>query len=239
MLSILKKELSLFFASPIAYLVIGIFLLINGLFLWIFKGDFNILNAGFADLNSFFLISPWFFMFLIPATTMRTFSDEIRLGTIEILKTKPISSWQIVLGKFLGSFILVILALVPTISYIYTIIQLGNPIGNLDFGSTLGSYLGLMFLASSFTAIGLFTSTLSNNQIVAFISGVALSFFMYYGFEAIADLMSDNNYIIENIGMTSHFKSISRGVVDTSDLIYFISITFFFLFLTKIKIDQN
>jgi ABC-2 type transport system permease protein len=239
MLSILKKELNLFFASPIAYLVIGIFLLINGLFLWIFKGDFNILNAGFADLNSLFLISPWFFMFLIPATTMRSFSDEIRLGTLEILKTKPISNWEIVMGKFFGSFILVILALIPTISYIYTVIQLGNPIGNIDFGSTLGSYLGLLFLASSFTAIGLFTSTLSNNQIVAFIIGVALSFFMFYGFEAIADLLNDKNYNIENLGMTSHFKSISRGVIDTRDLIYFMSITFFFLFLTKLKIDQK
>jgi len=238
MLSILRKELNLFFASPIAYLVIGIFLLINGLFLWIFKGDFNILNAGFADLNSLFLISPWFFIFLIPAITMRSFSDEIRLGTIEIIKTKPITSWHIILGKFFGSFILVILALIPTLSYAYTVIQLGNPIGNLDFGSTVGSYIGLLFLASSFTAIGLFTSTLSSNQIVAFIIGIVLSFFMYYGFEAIADLLN-NNYTIENLGMSSHFKSISRGVIDTRDILYFLSVTFFFLFLTKINFDHK
>ena len=238
MLSILRKELNLFFASPIAYLVIGIFLLINGLFLWIFKGDFNILNAGFADLNSLFLISPWFLIFLIPAITMRSFSDEIRLGTIEIIKTKPITSWHIILGKFFGSFILVILALLPTLSYAYTVIQLGNPIGNLDFGSTVGSYIGLLFLASSFTAIGLFTSTLSSNQIVAFIIGIVLSFFMYYGFEAIADLMN-NNYTIENLGMSSHFKSISRGVIDTRDILYFLSVTFFFLFLTKINFDHK
>jgi gliding motility-associated transport system permease protein len=240
MFAILKKELNLFFASPIGYLVIAIFLLINGLFLWIFKGDFNILNAGFADLNSFFFITPWFFIFLIPAITMRSFSDEIRLGTIEIIKTKPITNWQIVFGKFLGSFILIILALVPTLSYVYTVIQLGNPLGNLDFGSTLGSYLGLLLLASSFTAIGLFTSTLSNNQIVAFITGVALSLFMFYGFEAIADLITNNNnYIIENFGMTTHFKSISRGVIDTRDILYFISLTFFFLFLTKIKFEYK
>ena len=238
MLAILRKELNLFFASPIAYLVIGIFLLINGLFLWVFKGDFNILNAGFADLNSLFLISPWFFIFLIPATTMRSFSDEIRLGTIEIIKTKPITSWNIILGKFFGSFILVILALVPTLSYVYTVFQLGNPMGNLDFGSTVGSYIGLLFLASSFTAIGLFTSTLSSNQIVAFIIGVVLSFFMYYGFDAIADLMN-NNYTIENLGMTSHFKSISRGVIDTRDILYFLSVTFFFLFLTKINFEHK
>lgn len=239
MLAILKKELNLFFASPIGYLVIAVFLLINGLFLWIFKGDFNILNAGFADLNGFFFITPWFFIFLIPAVTMRSFSDEIRLGTIEIIKTKPISDWQIILGKFFGSFILIILALIPTLSYAYTIIQLGNPIGNLDFGSTLGSYIGLLLLASSFTAIGSFTSTLSNNQIVAFISGSALSLFMFFGFEAVAELIENNNYAVENLGMSSHFKSISRGVIDTRDVLYFISVTFFFLFLTKIKFERK
>ncbi len=238
MFAILKKELNLFFASPIGYLVIAVFLLINGLFLWIFKGDFNILNAGFADLNSFFFITPWFFIFLIPAITMRSFSDEIRLGTIEIIKTKPITNWQIVFGKFFGSFILIILALIPTLSYAYTVIQLGNPVGNLDFGSTLGSYIGLLLLASSFTAIGLFTSTLSDNQIVAFITGVALSLFMFYGFDAIAELITGkNNYIVENFGMNTHFKSISRGVIDTRDILYFISVTFFFLFLTKIKFE--
>lgn len=239
MFAIFKKELSLFFSSPIGYLVIAVFLLINGLFLWVFKGDFNILNAGFADLTSFFYIAPWFFIFLIPAVTMRSFSDEIRLGTIEIIKTKPITSWHIILGKFLGSFTLILLALIPTLTYVYTIIQLGNPVGNLDFGSTFGSYLGLLFLASALTSIGLFTSTLSNNQIVAFILGVAISFFMYYGFEAITELNLFQNLPIENFGMSSHFKSISRGVIDTKDVVYFISVTFFFLFLTKINFDQK
>jgi len=239
MFAIFKKELNLFFATPIGYLVIAVFLLINGLFLWVFKGDFNILNAGFADLNSFFFITPWFFIFLIPAITMRTFSDEIRLGTIEIIKTKPITNWQIIMGKYAGSFILIFLALIPTLTYVYTVIQLGSTIGNLDFGTTLGSYFGLLFLASGFTSIGLFTSTLSNNQIVAFITGVALSFFMFYGFEAIAELNIIQNFNIENLGMISHFKSISRGVIDTKDLIYFMSITYFFLFLTKIKFDQQ
>lgn len=239
MLAILKKELNLFFVSPIGYLVIAIFLIVNGLFLWVFKGDFNILNAGFADLNSFFFITPWFFIFLIPAITMRSFTDEIKLGTIEVLKTKPITSWQIILGKYLGAFILIILALMPTLTYVLTIIKLGNPTGNLDLGSTLGSYFGLLFIASSFTAIGLFTSTLSNNQIVAFIIGVALSFFMFYGFEAIAELNISQNIAIENLGLNAHFKSISRGVIDTKDIIYFISVTFFFLFLTKLKFDKQ
>ncbi|MCK5637311.1 MAG: gliding motility-associated ABC transporter permease subunit GldF [Flavobacteriaceae bacterium] len=239
MFAIFKKELNLFFASPIGYLVIAVFLLVNGLFLWVFKGDFNILNAGFADLTSFFYIAPWFFIFLIPAITMRSFSDEIRLGTIEIIKTKPITSWQIVIGKFLGAFTLIFLALIPTLTYVYTLIQLGNPVGNLDFGSTFGSYLGLLFLAAAFTSIGLFTSTLSNNQIVAFIFGVVISFFMYYGFEAIAELNLFQNFAIENFGMSSHFKSISRGVIDTKDVVYFISVIFFFLFLTKLKFDQQ
>jgi len=237
MLAILKKELNLFFGTPIGYLVIAIFLLINGLFLWVFKGDFNILNAGFADLNNFFYITPWFFIFIIPAITMRTFSDEIRLGTIEIIKTKPISNWEIVLGKYLGSFILILLALVPTLSYVYTITQLATTPEHIDFGSIIGSYFGLLFLTSAFTAIGLFTSTLSNNQIVAFILGVALSFFMFYGFEAISDLNIFKDLSIRNFGMHARFESIGRGVIDTKDLIYFLSITFFFLWLTKSNFD--
>jgi len=239
MFTILKKEFNTFFASPIGYLVIAVFLLINGLFLWVFKGDFNILNAGFSDLTNFFFLAPWFFIFLIPAITMRSFSDEIRSGTIEILKTKPLSNWEIVTGKFLGAFLLIISALIPTLTYVYTIYQLGNPIGNLDFGSTLGSYFGLLFLAAAFTSVGLFTSTLSNNQIVAFIIGVVLSFLMFYGFEAVAELDIFKNFTIQDIGMNEHFKSISRGVIDTKDIIYFLSITFFFLFLTKVKFDQQ
>ena len=239
MLAILKKEFNTFFASPIGYLVIAVFLLINGLFLWVFKGDFNILNAGFSDLSNFFYLAPWFFIFLIPAITMRSFSDEIKMGTIEILKTKPLTNWQIVLGKYFGALALIIFALIPTLTYVYTVNQLGNPVGNLDFGGTLGSYFGLLFLAGAFTAIGLFTSTLSNNQIVAFIIGVTLSFGMFYGFEAVAELNFFKNYTIQNIGMNEHFKSISRGVIDTKDILYFVSVTFFFLFLTKMNFDKK
>jgi len=239
MLAILKKELNLFFATPIGYLVIAMFLLINGLFLWVFKGDFNLLNAGFADLNSFFFITPWFFVFMIPAITMRTFSDEIRLGTIEIIRTKPISSWEVITGKYLGSLILIILALIPTLSYVYTIAQLAATPENIDYGSIIGSYFGLLFLASAVTAIGMFTSTLSNNQIVAFLLGVALSFFAFYGFEAMDGLLSWENYDIKNLGLYARFVNIGRGVVDTSDLLYFLSVTFFFLYLTKINFDSK
>ncbi len=234
MLAVLKKELNSFFASPIGYLVIAVFLVINGLYLWVFKGDFNILNAGFADLNSFFFIAPRFFLFLIPAITMRSFSDEFRLGTIEILKTKPLTDWQIVLGKYFGALLLIIIALLPTLIYVYSIIQLGNPVGNIDIGSTIGSYIGLLFLASAYTSVGLFTSTLSNNQIVAFIMAVMISFFLFYGFEALADLGISET--LRDFGMNTHFKSISRGIIDTRDIVYFISIALFFLFLTKLKL---
>ena len=232
MFPILKKEFNSFFASPIAYLVIGVFLLVNGLFLWVFKDDLNILNAGFADLNSFFLLAPWILLFLIPAITMKSFADELNSGTIETLKTKPVTDWQIVLGKFSASLLLIIVALAPTLTYAYTILQLGNPVGNLDIGSTLGSYIGLLFLAATYTSIGLFTSTFSKNQIVAFILSVFITFFLFYGFDAIASMFS-NSYSVQLFGINEHFKSISRGVIDTRDVIYFISVTSFFLLLTK------
>jgi ABC-2 type transport system permease protein len=238
MFAILKKEFNYYFASPIAYVVIGIFLLMNGLFLWIFKDDFNILNAGFADLNSFFLLAPWVFMFLIPAITMKSFADEYSNGTIELLKTKPISEWQIVFGKFLASLLLIVLAIIPTFTYVYSVYQLGSPVGNIDFGSTIGSYIGLFFLAATYTSIGLFTSTLSKNQIIAFILGVFLTFILFYGFDAIAYSL-DNNLTIRKIGIHEHFKSIARGVIDTRDLIYFISVTVFFLFITKIQLENE
>ncbi|MDX6746345.1 gliding motility-associated ABC transporter permease subunit GldF [Polaribacter sp. PL03] len=238
MFAILKKEFNSFFASPIAYLVIGVFLLINGLFLWIFKDEFNILNAGFADLNPFFFLAPWVFLFLIPAITMKSFADEFSNGTIELLKTKPISNWQIVLGKFWASLLLVTVALIPTLIYVYTVYQLGSVIGNLDFGTTIGSYIGLIFLAATYTAIGLFTSTISKNQIIAFILGVFITFILFYGFDAISNSL-DNNLTIKKLGINEHFKSISRGVIDTRDLIYFISVTVFFLFITKTRLENE
>lgn len=237
MLALLKKEFNSFFASPIGYLVIAIFLLLNGLFLWLFKGEFNILNYGFAELSSFFLLSPWIFIFLIPAITMRSFSDEKKQGTLELLLTKPISHLQIVLGKYLGALLLIILALLPTLLYVYTINQLGKPVGNLDTGSTIGSYFGLLFLAASYTAIGLFASTLSNNQIVAFIVAVFLCFFFYIGFEGLSQYTSSS--FIEQLGMSTHYKSISRGVIDSRDIIYFSSVTILFIALTKLNINRE
>lgn len=238
---ILIKELNSFFLSPIAYLVIGVYLLVNGLFLWVFKGDFNILHAGFADLNNYFFLAPWIFIFLIPAITMRSFSDEINTGTIEILKTKPITNWELIFGKYLGSLALVILAIIPTLIYVYSIYQLGNPIGNIKFGTTLGSFIGLLFLASSYTAIGIFASTISKNQIVSFIIAVFTSFSLFYGFEALAsfNLFGNLDYTFQNFGMSAHYNSISKGVIDTRDLIYFASVTFFFLLLTNYRMQNE
>ena len=239
MFAILKKEINSFFASPIGYLVIAVFLLLNGLFLWLFKGEFNILDNGFADLSSFFLLAPWILIFLVPAVTMRSFADEKKQGTLELLLTKPISYFNIVFGKYLGALILIVMALIPTLLYVYTISKLGNPKGNLDIGSVMGSYFGLLFLVAAYTAIGLFASSLTDNQIVAFISAVFICFFFYFGFEGLSNynLFGDAFYI-EKLGMESHFKSMSRGVLDTRDIIYFLSVTALFITLTTLNIKR-
>ena len=205
--------------------------MLNGLFLWVFKGDFNILDYGFADLSSFFLIAPWILMFLIPAVTMRSFSDEKKKGTLELLMTKLVSKLNIVLVKYFGAIILSIISLLPTLLYVYTVYQLGNPIGNLDIGSTLGSYFGLLFLIASYTSIGIFSSTISENQIIAFLIAIAICFVFYIGFDGLAD--STSSTFLEELGMSYHFKSMSRGVLDTRDIIYFVSVTIFFISLTK------
>lgn len=239
MKALLLREIKSFFGSPIGYLVIAIFLLLNGLFLWVFDGEFNILNSGFADMSPFFQIAPWILLFLIPAVTMRSFSDEKKQGTLELLFTKPLSIWEIVNGKFLGAFLLIVLALIPTLLYVWVISYFGNPEGNIDMGSTMGSYFGLLFLIASYCAIGVFTSTLSENQIVAFILAVFICFVFYFGFEGISELLEQNSSIISKLGMDYHFKSISRGVIDTRDVIYFVSITILFLSLTVYKLKTS
>lgn len=236
MKALLLREIKSFFGSPIGYLVIAIFLLLNGLFLWVFQGDFNILNSGFADLSPFFKLSPWILIFLIPAVTMRSFSDEIKQGTIELLFTKPLTIWEIVNGKFLGAFLLIVLAILPTYVYVWVISYFGSPEGNIDMGSTIGSYFGLLFLIAAYTSIGVFTSTLSENQIVAFIIAVFVCFIFYFGFEGIANLFNEYSKSIASLGMDYHFKSMSRGVLDTRDVTYFMSITILFLSITVYKL---
>ena len=238
MKAILLREIKSFFGSPIGYMVVAIFLILNGLFLWVFEGDFNILNSGFADLNPFFTLAPWILIFLIPAVTMRSFSDEKKQGTIELLLTKPLSIWEITTGKFFGAFVLIVLALVPTLVYVWIVWIFGAPEGNIDMGSTLGSYFGLLFLIASYCAIGIYTSTLSENQIVAFLLSVFLCFAFYFGFEGISNYATGFEEVVSKIGMDYHFKSMSRGVLDTRDILYFVSVAFLFLSFTVYKLKS-
>lgn len=238
MKALLIREIKSFFGSPIGYLVIAVFLLLNGLFLWVFEDDFNILNSGFADLSPFFTLAPWILLLLIPAVTMRSFSDEKKQGTIELLFTKPLTVWEIVNGKFFGAFILILLALLPTLVYVFVLSGLSSPQGSIDVGSITGSYFGLLFLVAGYTAIGIFSSALSDNQIVAFIIAVLLCFTFYFGFEGIAGYAGDAVNVLSSFGMDSHFKSMSRGVLDTRDIIYFLSVTIVFLSFTVFKLKS-
>lgn len=238
MWAIFKREIQSFFTSSIGYMIIGLFLVLCGLFLWVFKGPFNILDYGFANLGNFFNLVPWVFLFLVPAVTMKSFSEEKKQGTLELLYIKPISFWQLVLGKFFGALALIIIALLPTLLYVYSVSQLGTTVGNLDMGVVMGSYFGLLFLAMAFVAIGLFCSTFSDNQIVAFITAAVLSFILFYGFDALAGLTSNGTLFsfVRHMGMKAHFEGVSRGVLDTRNLIYFIAMALFFLFATKTQL---
>ncbi len=240
MFAIFKREVRSFFTSPIGYLIVGTFLLLNGLFLWVFKGEYNIFDYGFADLGNFFLLAPWIFIFLVPAITMKSFSEERKMGTLELLLIKPISVWKLVLGKFWGAVLLCVIAIVPTIIYVFAISKLGMTEGNYDLGIVLGSYFGLLFLISSYTAIGVFASTLSDNQIIAFLVGILICFLIFNGFDATASLFSngETQEILKGFGAKAHFDSIARGVIDTRDLVYFVSLTLLFLYLTFQRLKQ-
>ncbi len=241
MITLLKKEVSSFLSSLIGYIVITVFLLINGLFLWVFPSEFNILDFGYANIDGLFIIAPFVFWFLIPAITMRLFADEKRSGTIEILLTQPLSDLQIIMAKYLAGFALVVFSLLPTLVYFFSIYQLGLPTGNIDTGGMWGSYLGLLFLGGTFVAIGLFSSSLTDNQIIAFIISVFLCGFIYIGFEFIysLELFGSVDLFIKQLGMSSHYTSMSRGVIDTRDIIYFISVKSFFILLTKLSLESR
>lgn len=232
-LTLFQKEVQSFFNGLIAYLVMAVFLIGIGLFFWLFPG--NVLETGAAQMDILFELGPWFFLFLIPAITMRAFAEEYRNGTIEFLLTKPVTEWQIVLGKYLASVFLVIFALLPTLIYLLTIILIGNPTGNIDSGATIGAYLGLAGLGFCFASIGILASTFTDNQIVAFISALFLCFFMYTGFEFLSDLeyLTSINEQLSAIGMLAHYRSISRGVVDIRDVFYFLTLIFIALLLSQ------
>ena len=236
---ICKKELRQFFSSLTGYITIIVFLLVNGLVLFVFRN--NILEYGYASLDQFFLFSPWILLFLISAITMRSFSDEFKAGTFEILQTRPISSWQIVNGKFWGSFIVAFISLLPTVVYYITINQLASTSG-IDSGAATGSYLGLLLLTAVFVAIGICVSSFTTNSVVAFIISLIACVLFYYGFTAISELPVFKNgadYYIAMLGINFHYQSLSRGVVDTRDLVYFFSLVMFFLLLTNQNLGRR
>lgn len=235
MYTLFKKEISGFFSSLTGYIVIIVFLIINGLFMWIFPGVNNVLDSGYASLDSLFSIAPWVFLFLAPAVTMRMFADEKKSGTIELLLTRPLSDFQIIFAKYLAGLILVLFSILPTLIYFYSVYQLGNPVGNMDTGGTWGSFIGLFFLAGIYVAIGVLSSSITENQIISFIIGMLLCFVVYIGFDYISELIIFKNIdgIVINLGINEHYKSMSRGVIDSRDIIYFISSIAFFLLITK------
>lgn len=241
MIALIQKEIRSFFGSIIGYLVILVYLLINGVFLWLFPGNFNILDGGYASLGNLFTISPWVFLFLIPALSMRLFADEKKAGTMEILFTKPLSDLQIILAKYSAGLLLLLVALIPTLVYYYSVYQLGAPPGNLDIGGTFGSYIGLLFLGAAFLSIGLFSSALTDNQIVAFLLAMFLCFFVFYGFDQIAgfELFGSADLLILKLGINEHYVSMSRGVIDSRDLLYFISVISLFIGATRLVIQSR
>jgi ABC-2 type transport system permease protein len=241
MLEIFRKELRVFFSSLIGYFVIGVFVLLLGLMLWVFP-DFSILEYNSASLDQLFFTAPLIFLFLIPAITMRSFSEELQNGTMELLITKPISYTDIVLGKYFACLVLVIIALFPSLIYYFSIYQLASPIGNVDHGAIIGSYIGLLLLSGAYVSIGLFCSSLTKNQIVAFLIGVVLCFLLFYSFFYFSKLsifFGKTDDLIQRIGMQHHYESISRGLIDTRDIIYFFSLIFFLSGLAFLTYNQE
>lgn len=238
MFSLYIKEIKSYLSSVIGYIFIAVFLIVSALFLWVFPNINNILYAGLADLQGLFNLSRFLFVLLVPAITMRSFAEEKRSGTMELLLTKPISDNQLIAAKFLSCLTLLIIALLPTLVYIISVYNLGNPPGNIDMGSTWGSYLGLVLLGSSFIAIGLFVSSITNNQIIAFILAAPICFILNFGFEFIYsfDALGNFGYFVKTIGIDHHYTSISKGVIDSRDIIYFLSFIFIFMFGTRISL---
>lgn len=241
MWAIFKKEINGFFSSLTGYLVIVVFLLLNSLFMWIVPGQFNLIGNGYATMESLFAIAPWVFLFLVPAITMRMISEEKRTGTLDLLYTRPVTELEIILAKFFASWALVLLSLIPTLIYFWSVSRLGSPPGNLDVGGTWGSYIGLLFLGGIYASIGVFASSLSGNQIVAFIIAVFLSFLMYLGFDFLSGVSQSGttSLMVSRLGISYHYNSISRGVIDSRDLLYFASVMFLFIVGTRTALQSS
>ncbi|RSK44400.1 gliding motility-associated ABC transporter permease subunit GldF [Hymenobacter perfusus] len=239
MLAILRKEFNSFLNSPVAYVVLGVFLVATGLFVWVFP-DSSVLDYGFADLQTLFNIAPWIFLFLIPALTMRTFAEEKKAGTMELLLTRPLTDGQIIGGKYLACLLLALLALVPTLLYYYSVYQLGNPAGNIDSAATVGSYLGLTLLAAVFAAIGVLASALTRDQIVAFLAAVVGCFLVYSGFDSLASVFDGGlAYYIGQLGIAAHYRDLAKGLIDSRDLLYFFSLTAGCLLATRLVLQSR
>jgi ABC-2 type transport system permease protein len=238
MIQVFVKEFNSFLNSLIAYIVIGAFLTGIGLLMWVFP-ETSVLDYGFADLDTLFSMAPYVFIFLIPAITMKSFAEEKKMGTLELLLTKPLSDWNVVLGKFLATCALVLLALLPTFIYYYSVYLLGNPVGNVDSAGVMGSYLGLALLVMIFCAVGLLASSLTSNQIVSFILAAFLCFIIYTGFESISSFGGNAALLIKQVGIIYHYESLSKGLIDSRDVIYFLSVAGFVLLTTKVVISSR
>ena len=241
MWALFKKEINGFFSSLTGYLVIAVFLLLISLFMWIVPGQFNVIGNGYATLDSLFALAPWVFLFLVPAITMRMFAEEKRSGTLDLLYTRPVSELQIILAKFLASWALVLFSLLPTLIYFWSVSRLGSPQGNMDMGGTWGSYVGLLFLGGIYAAIGIFASSLTGNQIVAFILSVFLSFLMYLGFEYLSGIAGTGSsaFLVSRLGISYHYNSVSRGVIDSRDMLYFAGVILLFIVGTRTVLQSS
>lgn len=215
-----KKELSYYFSTPIAYIVIGLFLLAVSLFLWVIPGQWNVIESGYAQVDGLFQISPWLLMLVCPALTMRLFTEERQSGTWILLRAQPLPLWRIVVGKYMASFVLTVLALLPCIVHYFIVFYMAEPIGNIDGGQFVGSMMGLVFLSASFTGVGMLCSTLTGSQLVAFILGAVANFVLYW------------------VVLQDHYSSISRGVVDLRDVVFFISLTIASVVITILVADR-
>ncbi len=240
MIHVLSKEFSSFLNSLIAYIVIGVFLTGMGLLVWVFP-EFSVIDYGYADLNTLFALAPYVFIFLIPAITMRSFAEEKKAGTVELLMTKPLSDWDIILGKFFACFLLVLFSLLPTLIYYFSVYMLGNPVGNVDSAGITGSYIGLALLGGVFCSVGIFASSITPNQIVAFITAAFLCFLLFSGFDSIGsiNLWASNALLLKQLGILYHYESMSKGLIDSRDLVYFLSVIFLMLLLTKIVLGSR
>ncbi|WP_224996446.1 gliding motility-associated ABC transporter permease subunit GldF [Cesiribacter sp. SM1] len=240
MIQVFLKEVNSFLNSLIAYIVLSVFLVGVGLLVWVFP-ETSVLEWGYADLETLFSFGPYVLLFLLPAITMRTFAEEKKAGTLELLYTRPLTDWQVILGKYFSSLFLLLLALIPTLLYYYSLSELGNPPGNIDTAAVAGSYLGLFLLGSVFAAIGVFASSLTENQIVSFLVALFLCFILYSGFSSLAtiDVLSSSGYVVQQLGILYHYNALSKGLIDSRNVIYFLTVIVLMLMLTKLVLSSR